>query len=146
MSIGGKIKISALIEAPIDLIWQYYTDPEHIKKWNSPTPDWHTPLAENDLRVGGRFLYRMEAKDGSYGYDFEGVYTLINEREAIDYTIPDGRKVHIAFNEGLGVVDVRIAFDADDDHPVKAQRDGWQAILKSFRQYCENMAKKTRTI
>ena len=141
MSIGGKIKISALIEAPIDLIWQYYTDPEHIKKWNSPTPDWHTPLAENDLRVGGRFLYRMEARDGSSGFDFEGVYDTVRKNEEIAYTMPDGRQVHITFDESLAATNVNIVFDAENTYPLEYQREGWQAILNNFKKYCEDMAK-----
>ena len=141
MSIGGKIKISALIEAPIDLIWQYYTDPEHIKKWNSPTPDWHTPRAENDLRVGGRFVSRMEARDGSSGFDFEGVYDTVRKNEEIAYTMPDGRQVHITFDESLAATNVNIVFDAENTYPLEYQREGWQAIRNNFKIYCEDMAK-----
>src|SRR5688572_6983414 len=91
------ITVEASVKAPVEKVWKYWTSPDHIKKWNNANDDWHTPKAENDLRTGGKFLSRMEAKDGSFGFDFEGVYDEVRTNELISYTMPDGRKVKITF-------------------------------------------------
>ncbi|MDD2429185.1 MAG: SRPBCC family protein [Eubacteriales bacterium] len=136
-----KISVAALIQAPVAAVWEYYNGPGHIMKWNCASPDWHTPRAENDLRVGGRFVSRMEARDGSSGFDFEGVYDTVRKNEEIAYTMPDGRQVHITFDESLAATNVNIVFDAENTYPLEYQREGWQAILNNFKKYCEDMAK-----
>ena len=141
MPTGIKIKVSALIHSPAARVWECYNRPEHIVKWNSATPDWHTPRAENDLRVGGRFLSRMEAKDGSSGFDFEGVYDTVRENEEIAYTLADGRKVRITMEENGSTTNMAIVFDSDTVYPPEAQQQGWQAILNNFKKYCEDMLK-----
>lgn len=114
-----------------------WTGPEHITQWNSASPDWHTPFAENDLRVGGKFAARMEAKDGSFGFDFGGVYDEVKPHELIAYTIGDGRKVEVHFTGNGGETKVVEIFDAENSHSVDMQRSGWQAILDNFRNYAE---------
>src|SRR5436190_3305443 len=93
-----RITIETTVKAPVEKVWSFWTKPEHITKWNNASDDWHTPFAENDLRVGGRFLSRMEAKDGSFGFDFTGVYTEVKTNQLISYTIGDGRKVKVTFD------------------------------------------------
>lgn len=107
--------------------------------WNNASDDWHTPHAENDLRKGGKFLSRMEAKDGSFGFDFEGVYDEVIENEKIEYTTSDGRKVTTTFKETGGVTNVSTTFEAETENSVELQRDGWQAILNNFKKYTENV-------
>lgn len=131
------ITVSAAINATIDTVWRLWTTPEHITKWNNASDDWHTPKAENDLRVDGQFLSRMEAKDGSIGFDFEGVYTNIQEHTLIEYTIKDGRKVKIAFSNQGTETKVMETFEAESTHPLEMQRDGWQSILDNFKKYTE---------
>lgn len=131
------ITVSAAINATIDTVWRLWTTPEHITKWNNASDDWHTPKAENDLRVDGQFLSRMEAKDGSIGFDFEGVYTNIQEHTLIEYTIKDGRKVKIAFSNHGTETKVMETFEAESTHPLEMQRDGWQSILDNFKKYTE---------
>ena len=140
MPSGIKIKVSAQIHAPVARVWKCYNRPEHIVKWNFATPVWHTPRAENDLRVGGRFLSRMEAKDGSSAFDFEGVYDAVQENEEIAYTMADGRKVVVTMEERGKTTSMAIVFDADNVYPLEAQQQGWQAILNNFKKYCEDLA------
>ncbi|OWR27264.1 polyketide cyclase [Saccharibacillus sp. O23] len=132
-----KVTVQAVIEAPIEKVWRYWTEPEHITKWNQASEDWHAPRAENDLRVGGTFLTRMEAKDGSMGFDFGGVYDVVKEHEQIGYTIGDGRRVDIAFADQGGTTKVVQTFDAETANPVEMQQAGWQAILNHFKAYTE---------
>jgi uncharacterized protein YndB with AHSA1/START domain len=132
------INIGNTIQAPVSKVWEYWTTPEHITQWNSASDDWHTTRAENDLREGGKFLSRMEAKDGSFGFDFAGVYEKVKEHEAIDYTIGDGRKVHMRFAGTGNETDVKVDFEAEDTNPVEMQRGGWQAILDNFKKYTES--------
>lgn len=137
MDARKAITVQAVINAPVEKVWKLWTVPEYITKWNSASDDWHTPRAENNLRVGGKFLYRMEAKDGSFGFDFVGVYDEIERNELIAYTIEDGRKVRITFmknNEKTRVVET---FEAEGTNPIEMQRDGWQAILNNFKKYVE---------
>lgn len=133
-----RITVEATINAPVETVWKTWTTPEDIMNWNNASDDWHTPKATNDLRVGGKFLSRMEAKDGSFGFDFEGIYNVVNPYEQIEYEMPDGRKVRISFAEEGGKTKVVEEFDAEDMNPVEMQRDGWQAILNNFKKYTES--------
>ncbi|MDP4213002.1 MAG: SRPBCC family protein [Bacteroidota bacterium] len=132
-----KITIQASIQAPVEKVWELWTKPEHIIKWSNASDDWHTPRAENDLRKGGEFLSRMEAKDGSMGFDFGGVYDEVRINKQIAYSIGDGRKVDISFNGNGNKTDVVETFEAESTNPVEMQRGGWQAILNSFKNYAE---------
>ena len=133
-----KITIKTTVNVPVEKVWEYWNDPEHITKWNSAHPDWHTPTASNDLKVGGRLLSRMEAKDGSMGFDFGGTYTDVKEHEYIAYTLDDDRKVEIRFEKQGGKTHITESFDAESQNPLEMQRDGWQAILDNFKKYTEN--------
>jgi uncharacterized protein YndB with AHSA1/START domain len=131
------VTIEATVNAPVEKVWELWKDPKHVTQWNHASDDWHSPHAENDLRPGGKFLYRMEAKDGSFGFDFGGVYDEIVPEELIAYTIGDGRKVKVLF-EGKGdTTDITSTFEAESTNPVEMQRNGWQAILDNFKKYAE---------
>jgi uncharacterized protein YndB with AHSA1/START domain len=133
-----KITIEATINAPVEKVWKLWSTPEDIIKWSTASPDWHTPRAENDLRTGGKFSSRMEAKDGSFGFDFGGVYDDVKPNELIEYTLGDGRKVVTHFTKegsGTGIVQT---FEAEDTNPIEMQQGGWQAILNNFKSYAEN--------
>ena len=132
-----KITVQGTVKAPAANVWKLWTAPEHITQWNSPSDDWHTPRAENDLRVGGKFLSRMEARDGSFGFDFAGVYDEVEINKRIVYTMDDGRKVEIDFMDKGDETDIVTVFDAENENPIDMQRDGWQAILDSFIRYAE---------
>lgn len=132
-----KVTVQAVVQAPIEKVWNCWTEPEHITKWNSASEDWHAPRSENDLRAGGKFSTRMEAKDGSMGFDFAGVYDEVKPHELISYTMDDGRRVEITFvNQGSETTVVE-TFDAEDTHPVEDQQAGWQAIMDHFKKYTE---------
>lgn len=131
------ITIKASVNSPVERVWKYWTEPEHIKKWNSASEDWHTPYAENDLRVGGKFLSRMEAKDGSFGFDFGGIYDEVEQYKVIAYTLGDGRKVRIDFTDRDNSTEVSVAFEAESSNPIEMQQSGWQAILENFKKYVE---------
>lgn len=137
ISKSTKVTVQAVVKAPIEQVWSYWTEPKHITKWNQASEDWHAPRAENDLRAGGKFLTRMEAKDGSMGFDFFGVYDEVQQHELISYTIEDGRKVEITFEDLGGETKVVETFDAESIHPVEFQQAGWQAIMDNFKQYTE---------
>ena len=132
-----RVTVEALIQAPIEKVWSYWTEPEHITKWNQASDDWHTPRAENDLRVGGTFLSRMEAKDGSAGFDMIGTYEAITPHKEISYSMSDGRNVDIQFIEQGNETRVVEIFDPENTHPVEFQQAGWQAIMDSFKRYTE---------
>ena len=132
-----KVIVQATVQAPIGKVWDYWTEPVHIMKWNQATEEWHAPKAENDLRVGGKFLTRMEAKDGSMGFDFGGVYDTVKVHEEISYTMEDGRKVEVIFVNQGNETKVMETFDAESTHPVEMQQAGWQAILDNFKRYTE---------
>lgn len=132
-----KVTVQAVIQAPVEKVWSCWTEPEHITKWNQASEDWHAPRAENDLRAGGRFTTRMEAKDGSMGFDFGGVYDEVRTHEWISYTMDDGRRVEISFSGQGGETKVVETFDAESTHPVEFQQAGWQAILDNFKKYTE---------
>ncbi len=133
-----KITIEATILAPVSKVWNFYTRPTHIGKWNAASDDWHTTRAENDLRVGGKFLSRMEAKDGSFGFDFTGVYDEVKINELIIYTMEDGRKAKILFTSIDNQTKMVIDFAAETENPIEMQRGGWQAILNNFKKYVES--------
>ncbi len=132
------ITVETSINLPVEKVWQYWTLPEHITKWNNASDDWHTPSAENDLRSGGSFVCRMEAKDGSVGFDFGGVYDEVKDKEYIEYTLGDGRKVKIAFTTQENATKVVENFEAEGTHPIEMQKTGWQAILDNFKKYSES--------
>ena len=132
-----KITIETLVKADLSNVWAAWSNPEDIKEWNAPSDDWHTTRSTVDLREGGTFLSRMEAKDGSAGFDFEGTYTRIVPQEVIEYRMSDGREVEVAFVEGADGVLVRTVFEAETEHPPEVQRTGWQAILDNFGRHVE---------
>lgn len=134
---NNKIKVETLIPLPVEKVWQLWTAPEHIKKWNNATADWHTPSAENDLRENGKFNYRMEPKNGKGGFDFEGEYTEVVEHRKIKYRMSDGREVEVLFKPIDNATFIEETFDAEADNPFDMQRKGWQAILENFREYAE---------
>ena len=132
-----SITVTATIQAAVEKVWNLWTSPEHITQWNNASDDWHTPKAENDLRKGGIFNTRMEAKDGSFGFDFSGVYTDIKTNELIAYTMGDGRKVDISFTSEGNTTTVAETFEAENTNSLEMQRGGWQAILDNFKKYTE---------
>lgn len=131
------ITVQTIVNAPVAKVWRYWTTPEHITKWNNASPDWHTPRAENDLRPGGRFTARMEAKDGSMGFDFGGVYSQVKEHALIAYTLDDARKVSISFAGNDTATTVTESFEAEDVNSIELQKGGWQSILDNFKKYTE---------
>lgn len=133
----NAITVESTIHAPVDKVWKYWSAPEHITKWCNASDDWHAPHAENDLRTGGKFSTRMEAKDGSFGFDFGGVYDEVVTNKTIAYTMGDGRKVKISFMADGDKTKVSETFDPENENPVEMQRGGWQAILNNFTKYTE---------
>jgi uncharacterized protein YndB with AHSA1/START domain len=131
------ITVKTTVDAPIEKVWKYWSSPEHITQWNNASDDWHTPRAENDLRTGGKFLARMEAKDGSFGFDFGGVYDEVDENKFIAYTMGDGRKVSVAFLGNGNETEIEETFEAEDQNSIEMQKTGWQAILDNFKKYAE---------
>lgn len=134
------IKIKNTIKASASKVWKAYTEPEHITNWNFASEDWYCPSAENDLQPGGKYKSRMEAKDGSFGFDFEAVYDEIIPEKKIVYTIADGRKVINSFEEKNGEIHIVTEFEAENQNPEEMQRDGWQSILNNFKDYVENLS------
>jgi uncharacterized protein YndB with AHSA1/START domain len=128
------IVVSVEIAAPLEAVWQAYTTPEDITQWNAASDDWHTTAATVDLQAGGRFCSRMEAKDGSMGFDFEGEYTAVVPHERLAYRFGD-RTATVEFSPGPGGVTVTVSFDPETEHPIEMQRDGWQAILDNFARH-----------
>ena len=133
------IMVETKVNGPVEKVWEFWTNPEHITHWNYASVDWFTPWAENDLQVGGKFRSRMEARDGSFGFDFGGVYDVVEENQLIEYTIGDGRKVRIEFMEERGSTHVTESFEAESTNPVELQKGGWQAILNNFKKYAESI-------
>jgi len=131
-----QITVDTVVAAPLAEVWRAYSAPEDITQWNAASDDWHTPSASVDFRVGGTFTSRMEARDGSMGFDFAGTYTAIVEHELIEYRFGD-RMARIEFAPTTGGIQVRVTFDAETVHPVEQQRQGWQAILDNFRRHVE---------
>lgn len=133
------ITVEATINAPVKKVWKIWNEPEHITQWCFASDDWCAPRAENDLREGGKLKTRMEAKDGSMGFDFEGTYTNVKQNELIEYALEDGRKVKIVFSGTGNETKVSESFDAENTHPVEMQRGGWQAILDNFKKHAESV-------
>lgn len=133
------ITVTATVNAPIDKVWESWTRPEHITNWNNPSEDWHTPHSENDLQKGGKFNSRMEAKDGSMGFDFWGIYDEIVPNKLISSTLGDGRKLDVTFTAVDNITHVTETFVAESENPLEMQQQGWQAILDSFKGYTEKL-------
>jgi uncharacterized protein YndB with AHSA1/START domain len=133
-----KITITTSIDAPMEKVWACWSEPEHIVNWTFASDDWHSPKAENDLKVDGKFMTRMEAKDGSFGFDFSGTYTKVEEHQEIVYKMEDEREVQILFEEEDGKVKVTEHFDPESENPKDMQQEGWQSILDNFRKYVES--------
>lgn len=131
------ITVGVIVNAAVEKVWKLWTDPKHITRWNNASDDWHTTKAENDLRIGGKFLSRMEAKDGSGGFDFTGEYRNIEYLKQIEYDIGDGRKVQISFVSRGNETTVTETFEAEQTNPTEMQQAGWQAILNNFKTYVE---------
>jgi uncharacterized protein YndB with AHSA1/START domain len=129
-----KIKVATTVAAPIEKVWRAYTTPEDIKQWNAASDDWHTTSASVDLREGGAFSSRMEAKDGSVGFDFAGTYTKIVQHQLIEYSFGD-RTARVEFADSPQGVIVSVAFESESTHSIELQRDGWQAILNNFTRH-----------
>ena len=133
-----KISVEVTVNKNIDEVWANWTLPEHITKWNFASDDWQCPSAQNDLRAGGRFSSRMEAKDGSFGFDFGGIYDEVIHLQKIAYTMEDGRQVETSFVSNGNSTTINTLFDAEDQNPIELQKGGWQAIINNFKKYCEN--------
>jgi uncharacterized protein YndB with AHSA1/START domain len=133
-----NITVATTVNAPVEKVWNFFNAPEHIVNWGSPSPDWHTTKAENDIRTGGNFMYRMEAKDGSFGFDFGGIYDNVQPNQHIAYTMGDGRKVDIGFAANGNTVTLTETFEAETENPIEQQQMGWQAILDNFKTYTES--------
>ena len=131
-----KIIVETIVSAPVGKVWHTYNSPEHIVKWNAASEDWHTTSSSVDLREGGKFSSRMEAKDGSFGFDFAGIYTKIIENNLIEYSFGE-RTAQVEFSEISSGVRVRVEFESEETHSVEQQQQGWQAILDSFTRYVE---------
>lgn len=138
MAEQAKIKIEAIVNAPVEKVWELWNNPADIIQWNSADPGWHTPNSENDLRVDGKFKHRMEAKDGSFGFDFEGIYTKVDLYTEISYVMADGRKATTIFIGESGKTVLTTFFDPETENDPEFQKQGWQAILNSFVRYAES--------
>jgi uncharacterized protein YndB with AHSA1/START domain len=133
-----KVTVEATVNAPVEKVWKYWSEPQHITKWNQPSEDWHSPSSTNDLRTGGKFMTRMEAKDGSMGFDFGGTYDEVKKHELIAYSMDDDRKVKVTFSTSENGTKVVEIFDAENQNPVDFQKAGWQSILDNFKKYTES--------
>lgn len=131
-----KITVEATVKAPLSSVWKAYTSPADIVQWNAASDDWHTTRSTVDLRPGGAFCSRMEAKDGSFGFDFEGTYTKVVPYSIIEYSF-GGRNAMVEFIDGADGVSVRVAFDSEETHSIEQQREGWQSILNRFKKHVE---------
>src|ERR1700688_2912619 len=131
------ITIEAIVNAPMEKVWKFWTETEHIIKWNYASDDWHSPYAENDLKAGGKFLSRTEAKDGSVGFDFGGIYNEVKAYELIAYTLGDGRDAKINFSSKGNATKIITNFEAQNVNSIEMQRGGWQSILNNFKKYTE---------
>jgi len=131
------ITVETVVKAPVEKVWKYWNEPEHITRWAFASDDWHAPFSENDVRTDGKFKTTMAAKDGSFSFDFEGVYTNVQTNKVIEYVMADGRKVKVVFAADGNETKVTETFDAENMHPLDVQRAGWQAILENFRKHTE---------
>ncbi len=133
-----KIEIQTRVISPVEKVWELYTSPEHIINWNFASEDWRCPKALNDLRKGGSFNFRIEAKDGSGGFNLRGTYEEVITHEIISYTLEDNRTVTTTFQENKGITKIITVFEAEETNPKEMQKKGWQAILDHFKTYVEN--------
>ncbi len=140
MAQATSISIETTVDVPMATAWKIWNDPAHIMQWNSAHPSWHSPRSENDLRVGGKFNHRMEARDGSFGFDFAGTYDKVELHKEISYTLGDGRKATTLFAEQNGKTAIATTFDAESENDPEFQKQGWQAILDNFKKYAETNA------
>jgi uncharacterized protein YndB with AHSA1/START domain len=134
-----KITIEITVNKDLDFVWNSWTQPDHILQWNHASDDWHTVRVLNQLKVGGKFFYRMEAKDGSFGFDFESNYELVNEKQELTYIMSDGRRATTIFQSKETETKVTTTFDPENENPIELQRAGWQAILNNFKTYAESI-------
>ncbi|WP_295124355.1 SRPBCC family protein [uncultured Chitinophaga sp.] len=139
METRNPITVESTVNAPVAKVWEVWSSPEHIMRWNNASPDWHTPFAENDLRTGGKFTSTMAAKDGSMSFDFGGVYSKVELHKEIAYDMSDGRKVKVLFTQDGEGTKVTETFDPEGTNPLEMQQAGWQAILDNFKSYTESL-------
>lgn len=132
-----NIEVNVLVDLPIEKVWDLWTGPEHIVNWNNASADWHTTSATNDLRTGGKFSYRMEAKDGSFSFDFSGVHKEVRKYSHIESILDDSRMLSVSFEENEGRTLLKEDFEAEMENSIELQRTGWQAILDNFKKYAE---------
>lgn len=133
------ITVKTTVSTSIEKAWDFWTNPKHITKWNNASDDWHCPKALNDLKTGGKFSFTMAAKDNSMSFDFEGTYTNVIEFKLIEYTIVDGRKVKISFEETQNGIEIIESFEPENMNPEEMQRQGWQSIIDNFKKYAEQL-------
>jgi uncharacterized protein YndB with AHSA1/START domain len=133
------ITISTLVNLPIEIVWKVWIKPVHIKNWNNASSDWFTPFVKNSLKVGGKFNYRMEARDGSFGFDFEGTYKKIETEKLIEYVLADERNVSINFEKEGDSIRVTETFEPEQENSIESQTKGWQSILDNFKSYAEDL-------
>jgi len=138
----GEIMVETPINEPVEKVWEMYTNPTHVMQWNHASDDWHSPSAVNNVQVNGVFSFRMEARDGSAGFDFNGVYTEVVENELLAYTMEDGRRARIEFMPMGNSTHLRVTFDPEQENSAELQKSGWQAILENFKKYAEKNAEK----
>ena len=131
------LTVQNTVQAPVEKVWSYWTEPAHVVNWNNASVDWHTPKAVNDLRTGGRFVYTMAAKDESFSFDFSGTYDEVIPHQRIAYTLDDDRKVTIVFTSSGEATQITQSFEAEEVNPLELQQQGWQAILDNFKRYTE---------
>ncbi|WP_316738884.1 SRPBCC family protein [Pedobacter aquatilis] len=134
-----KITVETLVNAPVDKVWTYWSEPERIKEWTFASSDWHAPYAENDLKTDGKFKTTMAAKDGSFSFDFEGIYTNVEKHKKIEYALGDGRTVQITFEAIDDTTKIVETFDPETQNSIEMQRGGWQSILDNFKKYTEEI-------
>jgi len=137
-SAAETVTVETIVNAPIEKAWEYWTEPKHITHWNFASDDWESPRGENDLKVGGKFNYRMQAKDGSLGFDFGGEYTEVKKFELIEYNLGDGRHVKITFTKTPEGIKLTETFELEKVNSKEKQQSGWQAILDNFKKYTES--------
>jgi len=135
---NNAITVEATINAPVEKVWKYWNEPQHITKWCSASDDWHAPFAENDLRKDGTFKTTMAAKDGSFSFDFGGIYTNVEKHKRIEYTMGDGRTVKVTCTPAGNATKIVETFEAETENSLEMQKDGWQAILNNFKKYVES--------
>lgn len=133
----NEITITSIVNAPLSVVWQKWTDPTHIMNWNFASDEWHCPNAVNNFVIGGDFHYTMAAKDGSFSFDFWGTYEKIEIERVIEIKLGDGRKMHVGFEDNQGITEVIEIFEPESENTLELQKAGWQAILDNFKKYVE---------